>query len=810
MKKYWPVLTILLITLAAFYPVFWGRIPLNARNLVAFFSPWYYQRFEGFPAGVPSKPGMLDQIRLYYPYMRLTQESYRSGELPLWNPYNFAGNPHMAEWQSGAFYPLHIFLIFLPLPVYWTLYQMLGFFLAGWFMFLFLRNLKLGRAAAVLAAASFMLSSFMTTWNMEVVTAPHSILWLPLVLLAVDRLVGGTRDKGQGTRGYIIKWWGTGLVGLVLSILSGYWQTTFYVMVVTVIYVIYRGLKIENWKLKIPKSTLAILAWFPLALSLTAFQLLPTWELYQLSSRSEINARTDIQEILQSYLLPFRHLVTFFAPDYFGHPTTRNYFANIGGTYYEHALFFGTIPFLLAILAVVNRRRRGGDTWFWLTMGLGLGSLSFNLPWSRWVYSAGVPVLSTGIANRVLFVPAFAGAVLAAFGLEAVFGNSNKQITKIGFGFLVALVCLAAATRFWGRQDLYLISLRNMVIPAIVLILTLAIPMRLPRSLRSLAMTFTILILAIAQNLYQHHKFTAFSESQLTYPPHSAITWLEQNAGLNRFIGYNGVFLANNFSTYFGLYSVEGYDSLNDYRRSKLLYLTDTGAIDSGLPRSADASLSRNLDNERVLRLMQLMGIRYLVDHPVWLDVGPTTGLARLSEESEQLVFQDGDWRVWEYLDAYPRAFLAGNYEIVNDGQETIDRLYGDDFNPRETLLLSEPLAGGFDISVDGTSSVSVEKYTPTKIIFKTKSNSNQLLFLSDTYYPGWWYRVDNGEKQPVLAADYALRAAKVAAGEHRVTMWYFPESFRRGLVIAGLAGLAGLAAAGLVTSRRFWPNIDR
>lgn len=809
MKRYRPQLVILLITLLAFYPVFQGKIPLNARNLVAFFSPWYYQKFPGFPAGVPSKPGMLDQIRLYYPYMRLTQESYRLGELPLWNPYNFAGNPHMAEWQSGAFYPLHVLLIFLPLPAYWSLYQMLGFFLAGYFMYLFLRNLKLGAAAGILGAASFMLSSFMTTWNMEVVTAPHSILWLPLVLLAVDKIIKGKGEEGRGKK----VWWLAGLAGLVMSILSGYWQTTFYVMAVAAVYILYR---LWRQKLLLTFYSLLLVLWFALALSLTAFQLFPTWELYQRSSRPLVNSSPRLQEILTEYLLPSRHLVTLFAPDYFGHPTTRNYFANVGGgTYYEHALFFGTLPLVFAILAFFLRRRIGRDIWFWLIAALGFGSLSFNLPWSRWIYEAKIPVLSTGIANRVLFVPAFAGAVLAAFGLDLLMKKyDRKLIGKMTVLLFGGIAVLAGATWFYKNglgaiepavhPNLYLTSLRNMAIPAAVTLIGMA-ALRLTKLGK--AASVLILVLAVGQNIYQHHKFTAFSEKEFVYPETKALSWLKDNAGANRFLGYNGQFLNNDFATYFGIYTVEGYDSLNDSRRAALVQSAVDGKLNPDLPTSADVELDRNLKNDRVIKLMRLFGIKYLIDHSEWLDVGPTAGLPRLPEEKEKLAFQDGDWKIWEYLDAYPRAFLAGNYEIIKDGQETIDRLYSDDFNPRETLLLSEPPPEGFEIKSDDSGSVSIEKYTPTRIIFKTKSKTNQLLFLSDTYYPGWWYRVDKGEKQQVILADYALRAAAAPAGEHTVTMWYFPDSFRNGLIAAAFAAAS---VAVIVTSRRFWPNTSQ
>ena len=129
-------------------------------------------------------------------------------------------------------------------------------------------------------------------------------------------------------------------------------------MGISFVYAIYRSLKIKNLKLKISKSILLILIWFPLALALTAFHLLPTNELLGRSSREYINLQPRMQEIMKGYLLPARHLVTLFAPDYFGHEATRNYFARVGGGwYYEHVIFVGTVPLLLAVVAIFAKKK---------------------------------------------------------------------------------------------------------------------------------------------------------------------------------------------------------------------------------------------------------------------------------------------------------------------------------------------------------------------------------------------------------------------------------------------------------------------
>ena len=54
---------------------------------------------------------------------------------------------------------------------------------------------------------------------------------------------------------------------------------------------------------------------------------------------------------------------------------------------------------------------------------------------------------------------------------------------------------------------------------------------------------------------------------------------------------------------------------------------------------------------------------------------------------------------------------------------------------------------------------------------------------LADTYYPGWKSAVDRRDTK-IYIANYAFRAVKVPAGEHRVTFRYEPASFRWGLRI--------------------------
>ena len=71
---------------------------------------------------------------------------------------------------------------------------------------------------------------------------------------------------------------------------------------------------------------------------------------------------------------------------------------------------------------------------------------------------------------------------------------------------------------------------------------------------------------------------------------------------------------------------------------------------------------------------------------------------------------------------------------------------------------------------------------------------ADRIVVLTDAFYPGWEAALD-GAPVAVLRANTAVRAVVVPAGDHVVEMRYRAHSFRRGLVLAGIAAvLLGVA----------------
>jgi uncharacterized membrane protein YfhO len=70
-----------------------------------------------------------------------------------------------------------------------------------------------------------------------------------------------------------------------------------------------------------------------------------------------------------------------------------------------------------------------------------------------------------------------------------------------------------------------------------------------------------------------------------------------------------------------------------------------------------------------------------------------------------------------------------------------------------------------------------------------------------DPWYPGWRAEVD-GQRAPLLRADYAFMAVPVPAGRHEVVLRYRPATLVPGLACV-LAVLGGAGVWALVRRRR-------
>ncbi len=120
-------------------------------------------------------------------------------------------------------------------------------------------------------------------------------------------------------------------IAISFSLLSGHLQISLYLIMANILYCGF-----AYWQKKYKRKYLLIcLTTFIFPFLLTAFQFLPTLEYYFLSARS---GQVPLNWF-KMFQIPLAQLITFFFPDFFGHPATRNQWA--GNLYVEMMGYIG-------------------------------------------------------------------------------------------------------------------------------------------------------------------------------------------------------------------------------------------------------------------------------------------------------------------------------------------------------------------------------------------------------------------------------------------------------------------------------------
>src|SRR3989344_290433 len=675
---------------------FWvkGLIPAPLDFLVGFFAPW--QGDYSMPIKNPAIPDVVTQI---VPWKIFTVSEWQQGRVPLWNPYNFSGTPHAANWQSAIFYPLNLIFTLLRFETAWSLYILLQPLLTGLFTYGYTRSLKLSRPAALLASIAFMWSGFMTTW-LAWGTLGHSLLWLPAALWAIEK----SKIK-------------TAILFLSLSLLAGHLQTSLYVIILTAVYFYFRHHRI------LPALTIGILPFF-----LTAFQFFPSLELYFNSFRSQENA----VDWFQAFRIPIYSLITWFAPDFFGHPATRNSFSDF--SYVEMSGYIGLIPLLLALLTVAIKSKSFHVKFFWWTIIISL-TLSLKTPLANLLVWLHVPILAASSPARIIALISFSLSILAGFGFDYLPNLKKSTLKK----FLIGSAGLFASLWLASMMLHLPVAQRNLILPSIIFItfiifITLVV---IRASLRSIIFIPYLLFIVTAADLFRfHHKFTPYTDKKLWYPQMKFTTFLQQNQGVNRSFGiFDG-----QLNLPFKIYSAEGYDTLFPKIYGQLLQLNTSGRVSSAI-------IPKN--STQTMYWLNMLGVKYVIQ-------GVIHGAA------------PWELQLWNYPDQFTNVYEDERYQVFRNNKAQF-RAYLTNGGQAEIIT-----------------------YTPQKIVIEVDSAQNNTLILSDSYYPGWRAVVDD-QATRINRTDTALRRVDVFAGQHTVTMTYQPLSFTLGLAIS-IISLIGLA----------------
>jgi hypothetical protein len=164
-----------------------------------------------------------------------------------------------------------------------------------------------------------------------------------------------------------------------------------------------------------------------------------------------------------------------------------------------------------------------------------------------------------------------------------------------------------------------------------------------------------------------------------------------------------------------------------------------------------------------------------------------------LSDRGHFRLAHSGDVKIYENLDALPRAFLVHQATVAAGSEEALALMQSDAFDPAAQVVLEQSSQFSNDEIEPASSIVHVTHYAPERVEVEVETDAPGYLVLTDAWYPGWEVSID-GEPAAIQRADLLFRAVAVDAGSHRVVFSFHPLSVRIGAIIS-LAGLVGLAA---------------
>ncbi|MBI4318963.1 MAG: oligosaccharide flippase family protein, partial [Chloroflexi bacterium] len=761
------------------------------------------------------------------------------GKIPLWNPYLFSGVPFLAAGQYAVLYPLGIVFYLLPLPQAYGWFTALHLFLAGLFMYVYVRVIGLDRFAAAISAISFQFCSFLVVsflWPMVLSTA----VWTPLLLAIIELAIAG-EEKGRGPR---IIWPLVGAIVVGLQFLAGHMEISFYVLFTLLYYTVCRlgmlgargrGSGAGEGRMALIASRLVsvarvggmLAAMVALGVGIAGTQLVPFQEVIRENFRSGYATYQDVI----GWALPRLQALSFVMPDFFGNPTHHSYFdlfelrtklvgdnflgkptdpphTIFWGTknYVEAAAYVGILPLVLALVAMIGRRNR--YTWIFASYAVFSLLLAFGSPLYA-IFFYGIPGFDQlHTPFRWIFPYTISIAVLA--GLGAAHLVSHRPVPRKGRGDAViggtalalgvgALLVLAGALLFREQalhvanallvrserlkedfgsgQMLFSYEFRNFAIFGALLAASGAVIL-CSRTARLAQMWKYLAVLLLVGDLFFFGiGFNARSDPGLLKLVPPAVDFLRSDKELFRITSFGDEdVLKPNLAMTYGLQDIRGYDTIILKQYVGYWKLMEEPY---GLLYSMIKTVAR--PDSLNSRLLDLMNVKYVL----------TT--RSIDSPGYELAFVEGI-RIYRNRRFLPRALLVGDVLGSSSSDDALARLAAAAFDPsREAVVegwpsddagLKLPRGGGTELPPP-----TIVSYTGNQVIVEVDSPQDALLVLADTYFPGWHATVD-GVEATIYKVNYNFRGVPVPAGKHTVSFKYSPLSFQVGL-LASLVSIA-------------------
>ncbi len=836
--------------IALFWRVFFVGETLIDVNTLNNQLPW------GYSAGQSDYPyNRRDLTDTYVTRDYFVVSAYRDGEFPLWNPYTMAGHPIYADGVTRTLSPFLLFYKFFDVPLGYSLARLSELMLGAAFMYIFLVAIGARANGALMGSLVFGFSAH-SMLHLTGLGWWGGLLWLPLILLFVDR---GIR-RGSYTQAMLAG------VFLAVQFFCGYLPNQIYYVGAVVLYYAFfafvarrsgSGSRRVAHLLAMMAVTLAV------GLALSATQWMPSLELLSYSNRKIVGA-----ELGYVYLPPW-YAATLVFPNLFGSAydaKALTLFTALGVSH-DHILYLGIVAlvplgFCLYWLRRTSKKYRADSGLQFAEMDIAalqrviffvaLGACSLVLMMAAPVYvhlTRFIPILQVirvAVRAGVLFL--FAAAVLVAFGTDLLLESGVDALRRftaharrfaLGIAafvliavigsYLVKVVGVAVEEGARGRLAFIrraVLSLSaqftppkaGIFIPLVVLFLAVLLLWALVEGRLTGRSAFLCMLVLLLVDLFWNsnqfdHTFDrsrVFPRTEMTdllrsLPPGRVLVYpsgLETNRSASAGAGPEKIIAPPNTLLPYQIPTVTGKN-----QQFPRWYREFASLIE---PQS---NLSHVVFDQYRSPFFDVLNVRYVMTHE---SAAPLDGYDLLGT-AEGL-------SLYENKNAMPRAFFANQIIEVPGPAEALRILSGSGFDPRTTVV-SEGAAARPAMHI--TRSMQVRNVTQPytglmkqmsvllapaiatiiedkrdRVAIQTENGTEGLLVLSDNYYPGWRARVD-GVPAEVLRANCTMRAVNVPAGRHLVSFVFMPAAFFVSMYVSVAATALTLAALILSAFKR-------
>lgn len=780
-----------------------------------------------------------------YAWEVYTRSVLTDGHLPFWNPYHFAGTPHLADPQTTVFYPPALLLRWLPVPAFLGWMVALHLWIAGAGTLFTARALRLGWMAASASAVAVMLGGSVPGWIHDGhLLLLYSLAWVPW---AVGLAVVSVRSGRMIPDGR--------LVGvLVLQFLTGYLQGSVYLAATLAVYYLFSvawppedaAAPLRRWE---TLAQLGVLG--ALSACAAAFLLLPASMLVAqagrsagLSYREALEGSWNIRD-LASLLFPFYGVVD--------GPPHRSLS--------DHLAYVGWILTAFAPFAFFHRDRRRISIFLGLIVA---GACALALGDAGGLFRLHYALLpGLRVPGRVLFLATVSLALLGGIGLEAFLSLAGERRGRLALPMLVSCAGIAAAIAVvlthpqttpmgpaWPRMPMAL---------AVGILIVMSTAMLKWRRVALVVALTAVVVDVTALTMPALNTVPIESDASIRQwigPPTGgrAISLCENRIGAREFLqnreptldGLPGLHLRDYADWAFvaksgdvpplgGLYHRVGSEGESPARHDMLDMANVTRVVTCA--RDADQALATQRNDQAWPRAVWSCSAEDVSRREAIADIirgryessgrleprryikvrfAPGVDKARQAELERVHHLQAGvllEGVTWRYLlgDASIDAVLAimrdpdvedthgvdratGAFMPTAELQDSIPEIPGGD---RERMLLpgAQPCANPAKVDV------TLMDRPDGRVAAHVDAPTDGFLFFSEPSYPERHATID-GRRVPALRANLAFTAVAVPAGQHDVELRYTPSRFYLGSLISSLTA-GGYAFVFVRRSRR-------